>query len=150
MNKFDNFEVSFTKENRHLKIALAITLLISMVTSTMIFFQQRYFLYKGEDIFEERPLAVEICRLGFISLAKGEPNPHVVANEIIKLVEKEPFTMKVDEILKLESLEKKTCKMIFKSNGDLTSFKIGLKESVFYPFHYKLIQLDELTVKEEI
>ncbi|PIP91628.1 MAG: hypothetical protein COW01_01495 [Bdellovibrionales bacterium CG12_big_fil_rev_8_21_14_0_65_38_15] len=147
---FDNFESSFTKENRKLKIALATTLIVSMLTSTMIFFQQKYFLYKGKDIFEERPLAVEVCRLGFISLAKGEPNPHVVTDEIISLVAKEPFSIQVDNILKLESLEKGACKIILKSNGELLSFKVGLKESDFYPFHYKLIQLDEINAQEEI
>jgi len=147
---FDDFESSFTKENRKLKIALAITLIISMLTSVMIFFQQKYFLYKGKDIFEERPLAVEVCRLGFISLAKGEPNSHVVTDEIINLVVKEPFSIQIDKVLKLESLEKGFCKIILKSNDELLSFKIGLKESVFYPFHYKLIQLDEVKAQEEI
>lgn len=147
---FEEFENSFTKENRALKIALATTLIVSMMTCLMIFFQKRYFLYQGKDIFEERPLAVEICRLGFISLATGEPNPHVVTDEIIKLVEKEPFSINVNKILKLESLEKGACKIILKSNHELLSFRIGLEESVFYPFHYKLIQLDETKAQEAI
>lgn len=147
---FEEFENSFTKENRALKIALATTLIVSAITCIMILFQQRYFLYKGKEIFEERPLAVEICRLGFISLAKGEPNSHVVTDEIIDLVKKEPFSIEVDKILKLESLEKGVCKIIFKSNDELLSFKIGLEESSFYPFHYKLIQLDEVKVQEKV
>lgn len=145
---FEEFENSFTKENRALKIALATALIVSAITCIMILFQQRYFLYKGKEIFEKRPLAVEICRLGFISLAKGEPNPHVVTDEIIDLVKKEPFSIEVDKILKLESLAKGVCKIIFKSNDELLSFKIGLEESSFYPFHYKLIQLDEVKAKE--
>tara|TARA_R110002049_G_scaffold292454_2_gene477007 strand:+ start:170 stop:619 length:450 start_codon:yes stop_codon:yes gene_type:complete len=145
---FEDFENSFTKENRALKIALATTLIVSVITCLMILFQKKYFLYQGKDIFEERPLAVEICRLGFISLAKGEPNPHVVTDEIIDLVKKEPFSMEVDRILKLESLEKGACKIILKSSEELLSFKIGLEESILYPFHYKLIQLDEVKAQE--
>ena len=144
---FDDFESSFTKENRKLRIALAVTLIVSMLTSVMIFFQQKYFLYKGKDIFEERPLAVEVCRLGFISLAKGEPNSHVVTQDIINLVKEDPFSIQIDKVLKLESLEKGACKIILKSNEELLSFKIGLRESIFYPFHYKLIQLDEVKIQ---
>jgi hypothetical protein len=51
---FEEFENSFTKENRALKIALATTLIVSAITCIMILFQQRYFLYKGKEIFEER------------------------------------------------------------------------------------------------
>jgi len=145
---FKDFENSFTKENRKLKIALALTLILSIMSSAIILFQQKYFLYKGKEIFEERPLAVEICRAGFMSLAKGEPNPHVVTDEIIELVAKDPFDIQVDQILKLESLEKGMCKIIIKTGNELFSFKIGLRESVFYPFHYKLIQIDEVAVKE--
>ena len=94
---FKDFENSFTKENRKLKIALALTLILSIMSSAIILFQQKYFLYKGKEIFEERPLAVEICRAGFMSLAKGEPNPHVVTDEIIELVAKDPFDIQVDQ-----------------------------------------------------
>ena len=51
---------------------------------------------------------------------------------------------------KIESLEKEACKIILQSNGKLLSFKIGLEASTFHPFHYKLTQLDELSVREEI
>ena len=145
---FDDFEMSYKKENRKLKLALAITLIITSLTTLSVLLQKRYYLYKGKEIFEERPLAVEICKLGFESLASGEPNPHVVTDEIIKLVNEEAFNLKIDKILKLESVEKGGCKMILKSSGKLLAFKIGLEESFFYPFNYKLIQLDELAVRE--
>ena len=147
---YDNFETSFMKENRKLKMALAITLILTSVSTISIIFQKRYYLYKGKEIFEERPLAVEVCRLGFTSLAGGEPNSHVVTNDIIQVVNNEPFRIRIDKILKLQSLEKETCKIIIQSNKSLLAFKIGLKASSFYPFHYKLIQIDELPVKEEI
>lgn len=147
---YDNFETSFMKENKKLKLALAITLIISSISTMSIIFQKKYFIYQGKEIFEERLLAVEVCRLGLTSLAQGEPNSYVITDEIIQLVNKEPFNLHIDKILKLESLEKEACKIILKSKGRLLSFKIGLKASIFYPFYYKLIQLDELAIKEEI
>lgn len=147
---FDDFEMSYRKENRKLKLALAITLVITSITTLSVLLQKKYYLYKGKDIFEERPLATEVCRLGFQSLAEGEPNPYVVTDEIINLVSKNPFSLVIDKILKLESLEKGACKIILRSNGKLLAFKVGLAESSFYPFNYKLIQLDELAVKESM
>jgi hypothetical protein len=147
---FDDFEMSYLKENRKLKLALAITLIITSMTTLSVLLQKKYYLYKGKEIFEERPLAIEVCRLGFESIASSEPNPYVITDDIIKLVSINPFSIQIDKILKLESLEKGACKIILKSNGKLLAFKIGLDESSFYPFNYKLIQLDELAVKERI
>ena len=141
---FDMYKSTFLKENRKLKNALAITLIVSSITSLSILFQRKYYLYKGKDIFQERPLAIEICRLGFISLATDEPNSHVITDGILDLVQKTPFSLKIDKILKLESLEEKSCKIILKSDGKLMAFKINLEESSFYPFNYKLNQLDQL------
>lgn len=147
---FENYKASYLKENKKLKIALAITLIVSSLTTLSVLFQNKYYLYKGKEIFEERPLAIEICKLSFESLAMGEPNSYVVTDQIIDLVEKSPFSMQIDKILKLESLEEKSCKIILKSKGELVAFKINLEESVFYPFNYKLIQMDQLPIKEEI
>ena len=85
-----------------------------------------------------------ILCLGFISLATDEPNSHVITDGILDLVQKTPFSLKIDKILKLESLEEKSCKIILKSDGKLMAFKINLEESSFYPFNYKLNQLDQL------
>lgn len=145
---FDEFKTTYINENKKLKTALALTLILTTLTTLSVAFQHRYFIYKGKSIFEERPTAVEVCKLSFESLAKGEPNSYLVTDEIIDLVEKEPFSLKVDKILKLESLEKNFCKIILKSDGDLLSFKISLKESSFFPFHYKLIQLDQLAINK--
>jgi hypothetical protein len=142
--------MSYRKENRKLKLALAITLIITSLTTLSVLLQKKYYLYKGKEIFEERLLASEVCRLGFESLASGEPNTYVVTDEIIKLVNENPFALQVDKILKLQSLEEGICKIILKSQGKLVAFKIGLDESTLYPFNYKLIQLDELAVKEQM
>lgn len=147
---FENFEASFTKENRKLKIVLAITILISLTAVIFQFFDRRYFLYRGEAIFEERPLAEEICRLAFVGIASGSPNPHVVHEEVIKIAEKDNFSMTIDKIFQVKSLEVGACKIVLKSEGVLTAFKITLQGSDKNPFYYKLIQLDEVPAKEEI
>jgi hypothetical protein len=145
--EFENFEASFKKENRILKIIILIILVLTSISTVSILMQRKYFLYKGAEIFEERPLSEEICRAGFVSLASGNPNSHVVADEIINLVEKEPFDLQVDKILKLYSTKLDTCNIILKSAGNLLAFRIGLLKDSSYPFHYKLIQLDEISAK---
>lgn len=147
---YDNFEASFTKENKKLKVVLAITILISLTAVMFQFFDRRYFLYRGGAIFEERPLAEEICRLAFVSLAGGTPNPHVIHDEVIKIAEKDNFSMTIDKIFQVKSLEEGACKIVLKSEGMLTAFKIKLQGSDKNPFYYKLIQLDEIPAKEEI
>lgn len=147
---YDNFEASFTKENRKLKIVLAITILISLAAVVLQFLDRRYFLYRGEAIFEERPLAEEICRLAFVGLAGGTPNPHVVHDEVIKIAEKDNFSITIDKIFQVKSLEAGACKIILKSEGVLIAFKIKLQESDSNPFYYKLIQLDEIPAKEDV
>lgn len=144
---FDSYKTSYLKENKKLKIALAITLIVSSFTTLSILFQRKYYLYKGSNIFEERLLATEVCKLAFESLANNEPNSFLITDGIIDLVDKAPFSLKIDNILKVESLEEKACKIILKSDEKLMAFKINLEESVLYPFNYKLIQLDELAVK---
>lgn len=147
---YDNFEASFTKENKKLRIVLAITILISLTAVILQFFDRRYFLYQGGSIFEERPLAEEICRLAFVGLAGGTPNPHVIHDEVIKIAEKDNFSMTIDKIFQVKSLEVGACKIILKSEGMLTAFKIKLQGSDKNPFYYKLIQLDEVPAKEEM
>lgn len=148
--EYSEFETSFVKENRKLKIALAITLTVAIIGIMLQFLERRYFLYKGGPIFEERPLAEEICRLGFVGLAGGTPNPHVVHEEVIKLAEKENFSIPIEKIFQVKSLEEGACKIVLKSEGAITAFKVTLDGSHTNPFYYRLIQLDEVPAKEEL
>lgn len=149
MNNFDEFKSSFLKENQKLKIILALVVLVFSVGTASILLQRKYFLYKGKDIFEERPLAEEVCRLGFLSLIEGEPNSHVVSKGIINLVKKEPFQLHLEKILRLTSSELGTCKIVLKAENRLMAFKIVLDSNENYPFFYKLNELVELAVDKE-
>lgn len=150
MNSFEEFHAAFLKENRKLKIIIGVMIIVFGMGTTSLMMQNKYFLYKGKDIFEERPLAVEVCRLGFMTLVDGEPNHHVVTKGIIDLVKKEPFSITVDKILQLKSVEAGACKIIFQSDKKLFSFKIILESNDDYPFFYKLNELVELSVDEEV
>lgn len=146
---YQEFEQSFSKANKFLKISLGVSWTIGIVLVALLFFQRKYFLYRGGNLFEERPLAEEICRLGFVGLAQGSPNPHVVDSEVIKLSQKENFSVPIDKIFLVKSLEVGACKVILKSEGILTAFKIKLHENDMNPFYYKVIQLDEVVAKED-
>ncbi len=146
---FDEFEAKFVKENFKLKIALAVSLIIFSIGTTAILLEKRYYLYKGGAIFEERPLAEEICRLGFTTLAQAEPNQNVVSAGIIELAEKESFSLTIDKIYQVKSLEVGACKIILLSEGKLMAFKIFLEGSNTYPFYYKLGQIDEIPAAKE-
>lgn len=150
MNSFEEFQAAFLKENRKLKIIIGVMIIVFGIGTTSLIMQNKYFLYKGNDIFEERPLAVEVCRLGFMTLVDGEPNHHVVTKGIIDLVNKEPFSITVDKILQLKSVEAGACKIVFWSDKKLVAFKIVLESSDDFPFFYKLNELVELSADEEV
>lgn len=146
---FDKFQADFMKENRKLKIIIGISLIIFSIGTVSNLFERKYFLYKGGSLFEERPLAEEVCRLGFLSIVSESPNPFVVSKEIIDLVKKEPFTMAVEKILKLSSSELGNCQLILKADGKLKAFKIKLQGHESNPFFYKILEIEELALKEE-
>ena len=146
---YDDFQSDFMKENKKLKLLLILILLTSTGLCASSFLEKRYFLYKGAPIFEERPLMEEVCRLSFMTLTEGTPNPHVIEKGILDLVEKEPFLLPIEKMLMVQSLEKNACKIVFTSNGKLMAFKIGMSESEDHPFFYKLTTLDEIPAKTE-
>lgn len=140
---FDDFQASFVKENRKLRLALIFTLLVSSIGTVTAFTQRRYFLYRGNDILEERPLIEEVCKLSFTSIVEGGPNESIIEGEILDLIKKDPFSMPVEKILLLKSSEENTCKIILKSNGKLLAFKVSMSASDSNPFYYKLASIDE-------
>jgi hypothetical protein len=150
VNSYEEFKADFLKENRKLKIIIGVMIIVFGLGTSSLILQKKYFLYKGKDIFEERPLAVEVCRLGFMTLVDGEPNHHVVTKGIIDLVKKEPFTITVDKVLQLKSIEAGACKIVFQSDKKLVAFKIILESSDDFPFFYKLNELVELSADEEV
>ncbi len=150
MNNFEELQAAFIKDNRKLKIIIAILIIVFGVGTSVLLTQRQYFLYQGKEIFEERPLAVEVCRLGLMTLIEGEPNPHVVTKGIIELVSKEPLVLNVEKVLQVKSLESGACKIIVQSNKKLLAFKVILESSDDFPFFYKLNELIELSADEEV
>lgn len=146
---FDEFQAAFVKENRKLKIIIFLMIIVFGIGSVFNIIDRRYYLYKGGAIFEERPLVEEICRLGFATLTKGEPNPYVVSLGLIEAAKKEQFRLVVDKLLLVKSTEVDSCKIILKSEGKLVAFKVSLSGSDKNPFYYKLTQLDETLAEKE-
>jgi hypothetical protein len=146
---FDKFQADFMRENRKLKIIIGISLIIFSIGTISNLLDRKYFLYQGRSLFEERPLAEEVCRLGFLSVVDGNPNPFVVSKGIIDLVKKDPFSMTISKILKLASSELGSCHLILKADGRLMAFKIKLQGHESNPFFYKLQEIEELALKEE-
>jgi len=66
----------------------------------------------------------------------------------LAILQKEPFLVEVDKVLKIDSVEEKSCRLILKSEGKLTSYKIGLIANNSYPFYYKVNQIDEIPATE--
>ena len=145
---FDKFQASFMNENRKLKVILGLVLIVFSVGTAAILSERRYYLYQGREVFEERPLAVEVCRLSFMSLAEGAPNPFVVDKKIISLVKQEPFSLNVEKVLMVKSTETDHCKVILRSEGKLLAFQITLAGHDANPFYYQLVQLDEVGIEK--
>lgn len=148
--KFESFKADFEVKNNYLKLALIVSSILFSVSIFMIATQRRYFLYSGGEIFKNAPLSVEVCRLGFIGITNGEPNPYVITEGIMDLIKKDPFLIQIDEVVALKTINEGQCKIIFKSNHELLAFKITLDKDDSYPFIYKLAQIDELAPRDEL
>ena len=109
---YEEFKADFMKENKKLKIILFLSLIVFSVGTISNLISRKYFLYKGQAIFEERPLAEEICLTGFSSIASGTPNQNLLSKGMYDLVIKEPFPLNIQKILQVQSLELGSCKII--------------------------------------
>lgn len=150
MINYDKFKANFEVQNKHLKIALLVTTIIFSISLLMFITQRRYFMYSGGEIFKDRPLSVEICRLSFLGIAKGNPNSYVITDGVMDIIKNDPFLIAIDEILLLKSQGEAKCKIVLKSDGELIAFNIALDQSDSYPFQYKLAQLDEIRAEGEL
>lgn len=146
---YKKFEAGVVKNNRILWGSLIVSILISSVTLFFVLARQRYFVVSNGEIFKERPLSEDVCLESFTGMAKGEPNSNLISEGIMKIIEKDPFELTIEKVLKVKSTEVGKCQIIVKSEGMLRSFQLGLSESDKNPFYYKLNQLDEIEAKEE-
>lgn len=146
---FEEFKNEFVRDNKKLKIIIGVGIVIFTIGTAANLLERRYYLYKGGAIFEERPLAEEICKTSFLSIINETPNPHLVETEIINLVKKEPFRMSLEKIYQVKSLEEGACKIVLKADGELFAFKLTLNGKDSNPFYYKLTEIEEVPAKKE-
>ena len=149
MIDYQEFNAQFVRENKILKKAIAVTLVMNSIILGMVIFQRQYFVYQGGPIFREKPLMEDVCLSSFSGILKDTPNVHEVTPEILKVLKKEPFTMTVEKIHQVIALSGNSCKIILKADGKLQSYKIIMKASESYPLHFKLSEIVELTLNKE-
>lgn len=145
---FDEHEARFVTRNKHLLGMLIASLLFSGVSAFMLITKERYFVFFSGEIFKERVLAEQICLESFKSIVANDPNSQVISGAILEILEKSPFLLDLDKVLKLKSLENGRCQIIVKSKRKLHSFLIELIESDDFPFFYKLNAIDEVSTRE--
>jgi hypothetical protein len=145
---FEKFEANFKRENKMLKLTLiGVTTLLGLI-NFFTYSSKKYFVYQGKEVFEERLLNVEVCHQGFKSISNSNPNPHLVHDGIIAIVEKESFSLPIDKFLMVKSTAEGECKIVIKSEGRLLAYNAKLEENLKNPFYYKIIQLDEVVAQE--
>lgn len=146
---YEQFEAKIMKRNTLQMWMIGGGLLLFGLAFFALAAQRAVFVYRGGDLFKERMLAERVCKESFLSITNGDPNPHLVSSGIRSLLKKESFDVSVDEVLKVDSIERGACRIILESGEGLLAFKITLLEGDRFPFHYKLNQIDELLVQKE-
>lgn len=141
---FDEHEARFVTKNKHLLGMLIASLLFSGVSAFMLVTKERYFVFSSGEVFKERVLAEQVCLESFKSIVSNDPNSQVISEAILEILEKSPFLLDLEIVLKLKSLETGKCQIIVKSNKRVHSFLIELIESDDFPFFYKLNAIDEV------
>jgi len=146
---YQNFEASFMRENRILKIGLTASLVLLVTLLLITRSQGAYFIYQGGEIFKENLLLVDICKEGFESLTKKSPHPYFVTDGIIKTLKREPFELGDYEISFLKSTDQNHCRLIVKTELSSRSFLIELKEDKEFPFAFKVSGIKESEIARE-
>lgn len=106
-------------------------------------------MYQGGPVFKEEALIEDVCLSALKGIAKDNPNVHEVTSEIIKLIEKEPFSMDIQKVYQVISLKNNACKVVLQADGKLQAFKVIMKANESFPFHYKLSEIVELAPNKE-
>lgn len=146
---YDQFEAKIMKRNTLQMWMIGGAILIFGLAFFALASQRAVFVYRGGELFKERMLAERVCKESFLSITNGKPNPHLVSSGIRRILKTQNFDVKVNEILKVDSIEKGACRIILESAEGLLAFKVTLLEGRRFPFHYKLNQIDELLAQEE-
>lgn len=146
---FSDYEARLKVENRWMKLLVTSCLAVMTILLVKMWGEKRYYVYQGKEIFEERILASEICRLAILSVLKGDPSGDLVLSELKAILEKDPYTLQVEKVLALKSSEMHECKMVLKAEGKIHGLRLTLIENDDFPFFYKLAQIDEVSIDKE-
>lgn len=146
---YQDFEASFMRENKILKVGLVVTLVMLLALLLITRSQRAYFIYQGGEIFKSNLLLVDICKEGFESIARKDPHPFFVTDGIISILKREPFEIEDHELSYLKSVDETHCRIIAKTLSGSRSFLLELKEDVSFPFAFKVSGIKETEVSKE-
>lgn len=147
---FEDFQANLIKENKKLRLFIGFSTILFVLLLSVVLMDQRYFIYRGHPIFEERILSEKICMEGFRSIATGEPDENTVTGGVVEILKKDPFLIEINKVLVLKSIDTNFCKVVVDSKGLLRAFRIGLDGKDSNPFFYKILTITELAVEEEV
>ncbi len=144
--KYETFEALFIKQNKQLRIVLAIAVLLLISILFFIVTDKKYFVLKNSSLVDARPLLTWACEEAFISTAKGKPIPDLISDSILNELKKSEFKVSVDEVISSIEFKKDTCRLIVKSDGRIRSFLISFESNKDFAFFYKLSEITETEV----
>lgn len=141
--KFEDFENIYVKENKKLKLLMAIITLALVCVIILVLSDKKYFVLKNSSLVNTKPLLTWVCNESFLSIAKGKPEKDLVLDSILNELKKAEFKVTADEVLSSLEIKSDLCRIIVKGDGKVRSFLVSFKSSSDYPFHYKLSEITE-------
>ena len=146
--KFETFEAEFVRQNKQLRIILGVAILILVAILFLILSDKRYFVLKNSKLVSDRPLITWVCEESFQSITKGSPEKDLIDESILNELKKNQFKVSSDEVLSVLSLKENLCRIIVKGDGKIRSFLVTFKIDSAFPFHYKLLEINETELNQ--
>ncbi len=147
--KYQEFEAAFMRENRILKVGLALSMVLLLTLTFLTRMQKAYFIYQGGEIFKENLLLVDICKEGFESILKKKAHSFFVTDGIRSILKREPFDISEHEFLSVRELDQNHCKAILKTSEGLRSFVLELQKQKEFEFDFKISSIKETEISRE-
>jgi len=141
--KFETFEAEFVRQNKQLKLILAVSIILLTSILALQVSDKKYFVLKNSNLVATRPLLTWACEAAFQSITRGLPEKDLIEDSIINELKRTSFKVSSDEVLSVLALQDNLCRIIVKGEGTIRSFLVNFKTNPQYPFYYKLSEINE-------
>lgn len=141
--KFEEFENIYVKENKKLKLLMAVIVMALVFVILLVLSDKKYFVLRNSKLITPEPLLTWVCTESFMSIAKGKPEKDLVMESILNELKKSEFKVSVEEVLSSLEMKNDLCRIIVKGDGKVRSFLVSFKSSSEYPFRFKLSEITE-------